>query len=363
MANAAITTKPSASITTPTTTLGTTTSTSTRTPAPENSAPTEILPVATGSLTSITTTSEIVTTSVDQKETASSNSNNHSTSSQLQDTLSTRPPMESHLSTKASTETLPGNEIQTNSSVKLPTGNTESTTDKMSSTYGRTPGQSTTSDVPISSWKDNTTIQQQSTNTNRTLDPQVVSTGTLTSSTQPDITSEPMKETTPQVVITPPTTKSITPSTVTNGSDAFQSSSSSTYKSSIETYSLPSTVVTTAPHTTLHGLTESPASHSGTTYIAFTSTEKTLSPNTVTFYILQITFTIPSTDVIDEDMVTSLLQSMLNEHLNNTEFAAVQMIVFDTVKYVLSLVLHEQGNLSTSLSLEGYSLFSKICHH
>ncbi|XP_040262264.1 adhesion G-protein coupled receptor G4-like [Bufo bufo] len=166
-ANATLTPTPAESTTTLTTTLGTTTSTRTPTPVPENSASTEIYPAATESLTSVTSTPSIFFTTLTQKETASKNSSGNSTSTGLTGTLPTSRSVEPNLSTEISTtESLP--DLLTNSSVKLPTGNNVSTTSNMSSTYHSPPEMRTTSVVPISSWTNTTTIQQQATDTKST---------------------------------------------------------------------------------------------------------------------------------------------------------------------------------------------------
>ncbi|XP_044124886.1 mucin-5AC-like [Bufo gargarizans] len=314
-------------------TTGTTTSTRTPTLVPENSASTEIYPAATESFSSVTSTPRIFFTTLTQKETASKNASGNLTSTGLPGTLPTSRSVEPNLSTEVSTtESLP--DLLTNSSVKLPTGNNVSTTSNMSSTYHSPPELRTTSVVPISSWTNTTTIQQQATDTKSTPDPQVISTTeTPNISTQPK-TPEPTNGTTPQAMITSPTTKSITSSTVTEVSSASSSSSSSTHKTSIETYSSPLTVITSSstpspsPNTTLSGVTESSVSLLGTTYIS-ASSEK---PTTVIFYMVQIKFTTPSPDVMDEDMASSLIQSMMDQLLNNTEFAAVQITVSYTVK-------------------------------
>ncbi|XP_073497379.1 adhesion G-protein coupled receptor G4 [Phyllobates terribilis] len=306
---------------TTTTTIGATTSTST--PASENSVATESFPAATESLTSVTITPGIFFTSVTQMETSSSNSGENSTSKQPS-TLPTSQSGESDLSTKVSTtESLPGNDLLTNSSINLPTGINASTTGNIS-TYHSPPGLRTTSAVPISSWENNTTIQQQPTDAKTTPDPQVVSTTRTTNIfPQPDKTSEPIIGTT-QVVITSPTTTFITPSRP-----------SSTTKSSTEIHST-STVITpssrppTTPQTTPSRATESLVSHSGTVYITSTTSKKPLPPNIVTFYMVQITFTNSSMDVIDEDIASGFIRSVMDQLFNNTEFVAVQVTVSDT---------------------------------
>lgn len=149
---------------------GTTTSTMTPTPAPDNSAPTGIFSSATESLSSVTSTPGIFSTSVTQRETSSSNSSDNLTSTQLPNALPTSLPGKPNLSTTVSlTESLPGETLLANSSIELTTGNNVSTTGNISSTYHSPPALRTTSAVPISSLKNYTTIQQESTDYKSTL--------------------------------------------------------------------------------------------------------------------------------------------------------------------------------------------------
>ncbi|CAJ0965184.1 unnamed protein product [Ranitomeya imitator] len=305
-ANAAVTPPPTTSTTTLTTTLGATTST--RTPAPEISVVTESFPVATESLTSVTITPGIFVTSVTQKETSSSNSRENSTSKQPS-TLPSSPSGESGLSTKVSTtESLPGNDLLTNSSINLPTGINASTTD-----------------------------------------PQVVSTTkTTTIFTQPDKISEPIIGTT-QVVITSPTTTVITPS---RSSSATKSSTEIHSTSNVVT---PSSQPPTTPPTTLSRGTESLVSQSGTTNITSATGNK---PNKVTFYFVQITFTNSSMDAIDEDIASGFIHSMMDQLFNNTDFAAVGVTVSDTASSEPGNVLTQNNNkkvLKRDRQGEGYS--------
>ncbi|XP_056396116.1 adhesion G-protein coupled receptor G4 isoform X2 [Hyla sarda] len=398
-ANASVIPTPEASTTTPTPTLGTT-STRASTPSPENSVTTETLPAA----TSGTITPSILSTSVTQKETTSSSTSDNLTSAQLPNTMPTSTSAQPKFSTTAATtETLSGSDLLTNSSVDLPTGNNVSTTGNISSTYHSPPGLRTTSAVPITSWN-STSIHQESPEGKTTPDPQVVSTKAPIISTQPDIMSKPMTGTTLQTTTTSPPTKSATPSTVTNVSSAFSSSSSpstvtnvssafssssspstvtnvssafssssspstvtnvssafssssspstitnvsgafssssspstvTNVSSAFSSSSSPSTVNTsssslsTSPHITLSGVTESPVSHSETTYFPSTNSTILLPANVVTFYVVQIKFISRSTQLMDEHMALSLIQNTMNQLLNNTEFAAVQIIVFKT---------------------------------
>ncbi|XP_071980265.1 adhesion G-protein coupled receptor G4 [Engystomops pustulosus] len=301
------TTPPAPGATSPTTTLGTTTSTRTTIAAPGTSVSAE-------RLTSVETTSGKFFTSVNQNETATSNS----TSIVVPDTLPTFPTLESGFSTQVSTtESVLGDNQLTNSSINLPTGNNVS--GNISSTYHLPPERRTT--VTTTTWKDPTTVQQQTTNATTTQDPQVVSTTmTPSSSTQLGYTTKSTNERTPELGITSSTTKSITPSTVTDGSSDSSLSTS-------ETLSLPSTVVTsssrtsTSLQTTLKGMISTTASYSGTTNITSAYPGTALPPNTVTYFFVQMT--IGMTDGIEEDKVPSIIQHMMN----NTEFTAVQIIV------------------------------------
>ncbi|XP_073399650.1 adhesion G-protein coupled receptor G4 isoform X2 [Dendrobates tinctorius] len=317
-ANAAVSPPPTTSTTTLTTTLGATTSTST--PAPENSVASESIPVATESLTSVTISPGIFFTSVTQKETSSSNSRENSTSKQPS-TLPSSPSGESDLSTKVSTtESLPGNDLLTNSSINLPTGINTSTTGNIS-TYHSPPGLRTTSAVPISSWENTTITQQQPTDAKTTPDPQVLSTTrTTTIFTQPAKTSEPIIGTT-QVVISSPTTTLIPPSRPTSATK------SSTEIHSTSNVITPSSQPPTTPQTTPSRGTESLVSQSGTTNITSATDKK---PNQVTFYIVEIIFRNTSMDVIDEDMASGFIHSMMDQLFNNTDFVAVNVTVSDT---------------------------------
>ncbi|XP_069799221.1 adhesion G-protein coupled receptor G4 isoform X2 [Dendropsophus ebraccatus] len=394
-ANVSVT--PTPSTTTPTTVLGTTTSTRAPTPAP---TPTETLPTTTESLTTVTSTPGIFSTSVTLTGTASSNSSDSLTSSQLPETLLTSPSTKPTFSTKASTtESLSGDDLLTNSSINLPTGNNVSTTGNISSTYQSPPGLGTTSAMPITSRNNSTTIQQQSTDGKSTPDLQVLSTRTPNISTQPDITSKFINETTFQTVTTSPTTKSTTPSAltnvttlqtgttspttksitpsaitnvttlqtgtmspttksitpsavtnvttlqtattspttksptpsaVTNGTSLQTATTSPTTKSTtpsaVTNITTPMNILSTTTHITPSKVTESPVSHSKTTYISSSSSMEPLQANKVTFYIVEI-ITIQSTDEMDQDMASSIIQNMMNQILNNTEFVAVQFIV------------------------------------
>ncbi|KAM4020047.1 adhesion G-protein coupled receptor G4 isoform 2-T2 [Anomaloglossus baeobatrachus] len=383
-ANAAITPTTKASTTTLTTTLGTTTFTTTT--AAENLVTTESFPVTTQSFTSVTITSGIFLTSLSQKETSSNNSTGN-VPSKLPSALPTSPSVESDRSTKVSTtESLPGDDLLTNSSSNLPTGINASTTGNI--TYHSPPGLKTTSAMPISSWESNTTIQQHTTDIMTTLDSQIATTTKIPIiSTQPDKTSEPINGTTPLVVITSPTTEVITPSrsssttkssttsptteviTLSRSSSTTESStisptievitpsrpssttksfttsptteiitpsrSSLTTKSSTEihytsTVSYPISSLSTSPQTTSSKVTESVVSNSGTVFITSASSKKPSPPNNVTFYIVKITFTNSSMDVIDEDIASYLIQNKMDQLFNNTDFVVVEVTVSDT---------------------------------
>ncbi|KAM3912028.1 adhesion G-protein coupled receptor G4-like [Leptodactylus fuscus] len=313
-ANATVTPTPIANTSTTTTTLGQTTTTRITTPAPENSA-------STVNQTSVTPTPGILSTSSTEKETTNSISTNYTTSTQLPDTLPTSPPVDSGLSTQVSTtESLLGDNLLTNSSIKLPTGN--NVTGNTSSTYHSPPELRTTSAVPILSSKNTTTmtatVQHQSTGAKNTADP------------QSGKTSQPVNGTTSKVLLTSPTTKSITPSEVTVMSSTSSSSSSTTDKSSSGNYSSTSAGIAissrplTTPNVTISGVTVSTISYSETVYITSATINK---PIMVSYFVARIDFTIPSTEEIDEDEVSLLIKSLMDNLLNNTEFVTVQIIV------------------------------------